>query len=136
MSVTDGWKEAAGLQTEGVFNVVHGTPAASSSRGGEKAFLFRRSVGLLACATGAVACCALIGGGEGGGGRSELRALDTASLPSYTAAALALRSSVKDTEALVNMQAKAHGDHALGNKVLSKTPLLPGPELRVAVQLF
>jgi hypothetical protein len=51
--------------------------------------------------------------------------LDTANLPSYTAAALALRSSVKDTENLVNMQAKAHGDHALGNKVLIITLSLP-----------
>jgi len=109
-----------GLQTEGVFNVVHGTSVKSASRGGEKASLFRRSIGLVACAAGAVACCALIGGGQGGSGRSELRALDTANLPSYTAAALALRSSVKDTENLVNMQAKAHGDHALGNKALLK----------------
>jgi hypothetical protein len=65
--------------------------------------------------------------------RIALRELDGAELPSFTPAALALRSgnAVGDVpwaetsheerkRQLGNMASKAHGDHALGNKALDK----------------
>ena len=118
---SEGWEKVG--QKPVSFTAVHSN--VQGGAGSEKSIYLRMGLVLACISAGAVACCLALGGQMSG--HVELRELDLAHLPRFSPAALALTSSVKDTETLVNMAAKAHGDHALGNKVTDHilTPRLP-----------